>query len=128
MSVTESCVGTIDTLRQIITSPNYPKNYSLDEKCTWKLIAPKGKVFHLNVNQFHTDLYYHTLRISNGPSSSSSVMAELSGLLVPMEFKSTENAMFIEFSTDNFNPFGGFKIKYFVVDYPGRLIIPNDEV
>ena len=128
VSVAESCVGTTDILGQIIRSPNYPQNYSLDKKCTWKLTAPKGKILHLNMTQFHTDLYYHTLMIRDEASSSSSLMAELSGSLVPKEYKSTKNAMFIEFSTDKFNAFGGFQIKYDVLDYPGGSIILNTEV
>ena len=127
ISVTESCPGTTllrltsDKREQrLIRSPNYPSEYNSKQNCTWNLRSPAGTKVTLKVEDFHLEKDYDYLNILDGDNIAANYIDKLTGH-IKREYtaKSSGNAIFLQFTSDNTRTKKGFSIIY---DYEGRQL------
>ena len=107
-----------ESVKVIITSPNFPFNYDNDKKCIWRVsTSDAGLLIKATINEF--DLQYNTgsgdcpfdsLTFSDGDSSGGDVIGKYCDTIYPEVIYSTENGMYIEFQSDSFNTYKGFKV------------------
>ncbi|KAH3817724.1 hypothetical protein DPMN_119279 [Dreissena polymorpha] len=98
----------------IITSPNFPSNYTNDVQCTWDIRAPVGYLINVNFTDFELGDYIDYLKLSNGPNASSREyeLYFFFGNAPLNEFKSQSNTVRIVFTTDIRNTARGFNMTY----------------
>ena len=96
----------------LINSPNYPADCDNDEYCYWKIVVPSGRQLIIHFNEFHTEEDYDHLDVYDGPSSSSTKIATLSGSSIPLDIESSGNSLYLTFETDGSIPSRGFEIHY----------------
>ncbi len=86
--------------------------YSHNSDCQW-LISPEdtGQIY-LNFYYFNTEAGVDKLKIYDGNSNQSPLLAELSGSSVSSTIVSTGNEMFLEFKTDSANNNFGWQAVY----------------
>ncbi|XP_077527420.1 uncharacterized protein LOC144138817 [Haemaphysalis longicornis] len=53
--VSEPCGGVFMATKATITSPNYPRNYPNNKRCTYEIVAPSSHVIFLTFNFFHIE-------------------------------------------------------------------------
>jgi len=94
------------------TSPGYPGNYDHLEKCSWALTAPNQRI-SLTFESFNTELRYDYVRLYDGNSSSSPLLAQFHGDRLPSNITtSSSTKLYITFTTDGSNVRTGFSAKY----------------
>ena len=95
------------------TSPNYPNNYPNGEDCIWRISVPRGYLVKVEFFDFNTESSHDELRIHDGPSVSSPLLATLSGQLsTPREVISTRLWLWFNFRTDNNSSRRGFRATF----------------
>ncbi|CAI5443879.1 unnamed protein product [Caenorhabditis angaria] len=100
----------------IITSQNYPQNYTNNWSCN-SLLYSSSRV-QLHFTDFLTELNYDFVNIYDGQDSTQPLLARLSGNLVGtnLTYTSTGHYLYILFTTDQSNVYRGFKALFY--DYP----------
>ena len=111
------CNGTYDTIRQEITSPNYPLSYGNSMNCSWTIRVSPGKKVELRFLDFNLETApncrYDWLRAYDGTSSTAPPIGQkLCGNLTPPNIISTSNEIHVKFSTDSSVNKTGFRILY----------------
>ena len=103
-----SCIDTSNEQEQTIKSPNFPSWYGENRYCTWKIEAPVGKVVRLEFfshdigipANYDTDTCnYDSLKVNDGSSSTSNLLAGLCGMGNQSEMTSTGNTLHLEFES-----------------------------
>ena len=94
-------------------SPNYPGNYPDNERCSWGITVPSGYRLKLVFLDFYTEAGYDLLKIHDGPSSSSTEIASISGRYSSgLVYNSSGPALWFEFSSDVSVTRRGFHASY----------------
>uniref|UniRef100_UPI00398F64EE cubilin n=1 Tax=Pristiophorus japonicus TaxID=55135 RepID=UPI00398F64EE len=112
-----SCGGVVVTgdSPTFLFSPGWPNNYGTHLDCAWIIRAPQSTV---ELNILHLDIEpdrfcnYDKLVIRDGDNRLSPLLATLCGRVLPGPLRSTGDAMFIRFTTDEFTNAGGFNASY----------------
>ncbi|XP_072335393.1 cubilin-like [Scyliorhinus torazame] len=112
------CGGKLDDDSGTFTSPNYPRNYPNNAKCTWYIFVDSDEriqIIFIDVQLEATpgcsDDY---VKIYDGPSTSSPVLSTIcTGS--NRAFTSSSNAMTIHFQSDSQNTGPGFTANYFEI-------------
>ncbi|XP_052259358.1 deleted in malignant brain tumors 1 protein-like, partial [Dreissena polymorpha] len=117
------CGGVLTEPFGVITSPNFPLNYSNKVHCTWSINAQEASRINVNFTDFaieSADLCrFDYLELFNGPNASSLSIGKYCGTVPPMGFKSQLNSVHIVFSTNNDVSYKGFRMTYtFTRDCP----------
>ena len=98
------------------TSPNYPNDYPNGDNCSWGITVPRGFVVKVEFFHFSTEANHDELRIYDGPSASSSLLATLSGMLwTPLELMSTGTSLWFNFRTNSNISSQGFQATHTAV-------------
>ncbi|XP_067863171.1 cubilin [Heptranchias perlo] len=96
-------------------SPGWPNNYETDLVCAWIIRAPQATV-ELNILALDIELSlscdYDKLVIKDGDNNLSPILATLCGRELPGPLRSTGDAMFIQFTSDEEDIGGGFNASY----------------
>ncbi|XP_052251794.1 uncharacterized protein LOC127858626 isoform X2 [Dreissena polymorpha] len=99
------CGGVLTDPFGVITSPNFPSNYSNKVQCIWIINAPEGYQINVNFTNFalevHSDCRYDYLELFHGPNDSYPSVGKFCGTTPPTGFKSRSNSVLIVFSTDS---------------------------
>jgi hypothetical protein len=100
-----------------ITSPEYSDEqyvtYPLNILCAWNINAPKGELIEINFDVFDLQLYpFDVLQVRDGPTSNSTIIANLSGYSIPKPIISSGNSLHLTFISDDFLSYRGFKLNY----------------
>ena len=92
--------------------------------CQWNITAPIGKVLSIDAriflfNKSCGDMY---LKIHDGPSESSSIIAEycLNVTVSTIKFSSSGRSVWIEAKKGPLDSFGGFRISYQAIPFEGK--------
>ncbi|XP_052250988.1 deleted in malignant brain tumors 1 protein-like isoform X4 [Dreissena polymorpha] len=119
----EKCGGVLTESFGVITSPNYPSDYSRKVQCTWVINAPED--YRINVDfrdfalEYHSDCNHDYLELFNGPNASSPSFGKFCWTAPPKGFTSQSNSARIVFSTDSSDSARGFNLTYtFYADCP----------
>lgn len=102
-----------------ITSPYYPHKYPSNSNCKIKIAAPENFVITLVINDLTMEMEencsYDKLEIKNGLTQDSPLLETFCGRLYEKSnVTSSENHVFIDFTTDNFAEFTGFHLQYWI--------------
>ena len=95
-----------------INSPCYPNNYEKMLEVIWKIHAEKGQKILVDFIDFNTEECYDCLRAGNGDdfTDPSTALFYWSGFNLPPRFASTENVMWLRFTTDRLFERYGFSL------------------
>ncbi|KAG8515901.1 Cubilin, partial [Galemys pyrenaicus] len=124
-SLHKSCGGYLHANRGIITSPNYPDNYTPNLNCSWHVLVQSGLTIAVHFEQpfqipngdsscNHGDY----LVLKNGPDIHSPPLGthgrngHFCGNSPSTTLFTSDNQMFVQFISDNSYEGQGFKIKY----------------
>ena len=103
----------LQSLRGIISSPEYPNMYPSYSNCTWKISVPRGYRIVLQFITFEVETHpdvicpYDYLSISAGGNS-----WRMCGKSLPKNITSKSNSMNIRFVTDGSNNMQGFLARF----------------
>ncbi len=87
------------------------------QTCVWTLTATPGQVLQLDFTAFSTESHFDFVTIFDGPSTSSPILASVSGgSLTQTWYRSTGGVMFIRFATDQSVTSSGFSATFTSVD------------
>ncbi|XP_065344562.1 cubilin [Cloeon dipterum] len=118
----------------IITSLNYPNNYSNSKECIYQIAQPLHKSIILEFLDFdieaHQRCLHDSVTIRDGPSESSQFLGKFCGKKPPPITISTRNFLWIKFKTDATVVKKGFAANYTVVDTTcgGILVNPTGDI
>lgn len=100
----------------IITSPNYPNNYSNNTVCVWNITTTPGHRIQIIFNYFqiesHQECAYDHLSVYNGNSIKGFILGRFCGNVRPPPVTTTSNQMYIMFKADSSGQKRGFSIEY----------------
>ena len=119
LKVEASCHNTNDEETSTIESPNYPSNYQNSKHCTWKITAPTDT--RIKISSFlysmesSSNCEYDSLKIYDGPTSSSNRKARLCGRSSYSGLISTSNTLLLIFNSDGSTGYTGFQLTYSVI-------------
>nr|XP_054752325.1 uncharacterized protein LOC129257911 [Lytechinus pictus] len=118
----------ISPLTRTIRSPNYPLPYDINRYCLWSIVSSSGAPIRAVVNDFKTEGQYDILDVGTGRGDSAvsldTRVSQLSGH-VNESFTTNSILMWLAFTTDGSNNFGGFEITFFD-DMCSNEIITDD--
>ncbi|XP_065639868.1 cubilin isoform X2 [Hydra vulgaris] len=101
----------------MITSPNFPNNYSPNQDCNWYLTSPEGTLIVLTFIEIDIepagDCYYDYLIIRDGLKSSSPLLGRFCGNNRVPDIRSTSNKVLLNFYSDDRNSYKGFVLKWY---------------
>ncbi|KAJ8023391.1 Procollagen C-endopeptidase enhancer 1 [Holothuria leucospilota] len=103
----------IDRSGASISSPNFPRDYNNNERCTYHVVAPIGSVVMLYFNHLDIEgnLYreeYHDVLEVKHWDASTTFTRKLCGFNVPSPIYSLGNEMNLTFQTDSVTTASGF--------------------
>ncbi|XP_048417522.2 cubilin isoform X2 [Stegostoma tigrinum] len=113
-----ACGGVVVTADTptFLFSPGWPNMYENHLDCSWVIRAPQGTV-ELNILALDIEpnvrCFYDKLVIRDGDNSHSPVLATLCGRQLPGPVRSSGDAMFIRFTSDEETNGGGFNASYY---------------
>nr|DBA25188.1 TPA: hypothetical protein GDO54_012746 [Pyxicephalus adspersus] len=106
------CGGIQSGVAGVISSPNYPGNYTAGSNCAWHLEAPEGQIITLSFAYFHLEYHiecrWDSLTIVNGALPSSPPIGQYCGSTSPGTVQSGTNKLLVIFNADNTIHEGGF--------------------
>ena len=103
-------IAAIETAQ--INSPFYPNNYDSNLDVVWTIHAEKGQKILVDFIDYNTEACRDHLRAGNGDdfTDPSTALFYWSGFNLPPRFASTENVMWLRFTTDRFLKRYGFSL------------------
>ncbi|XP_048462936.1 cubilin [Rhincodon typus] len=113
-----ACGGVVVTADTptFLFSPGWPNKYENHLDCSWVIRAPQGTV-ELNILALDIEpnalCFYDKLVIRDGDNSHSPILATLCGRKLPGPVRSSGDAMFIRFISDEETNGGGFNASYY---------------
>ncbi|OWK59671.1 Cubilin, partial [Lonchura striata] len=121
----KSCGGYLHTSRGVITSPNYPQNYSPNLNCSWHVVVATGFIIAVHFEQPFQIKSEDTscilgdyVELKNGldntapPLVSARGNGRFCGSSPISTMYTTDNQLFVHFTSDSRNEGQGFKLKY----------------
>ncbi|KAM5158320.1 cubilin [Mantella aurantiaca] len=106
------CGGIQSGVAGVISSPNYPGNYTAGSHCAWHLEAPEGQIITLSFAYFdleqHVVCRWDSVTIVNGALPSSPLIGQYCGTASPGTVQSGANKLLVIFNADNSIHGGGF--------------------
>jgi len=114
----EICGGDLKDLKSTIRSPNYPKNYTENLTCIWKISVPEKYRINLKFKEFETQACCDCVEIFDGnlDKNNWNPLGKFCGSTKPHRLISAYNNMTIKFTTDNSINYKGFIAEYEVED------------
>ena len=97
-----------------LSSPDYPINYPNHKRCTWGITVPGDNRILVAFDKFNTQRNADVLKIHDGASNSSDVLATLIGDLPGSTYGSSGPSLWFEFTTDGSITAKGFHATYTV--------------
>ena len=118
VTATSSCSGLLVTRSRSsgIIFSNRNGEYSNGMTCSWTLSSNTN--IRLVFFRFQTEGTHDKVRVYNGRSSSSSFLGEFDGSSLPSVITSSNNALYIRFTTD-----GSVTKTGFAASYHGKIVL-----
>jgi len=95
--------------------------YSSNQICSFTISAPYGQVVVLNFTRFATQLNVDLVQVYDGITNSYPLMLAASGTDLPPIQTSTQQNMFVRFTTDGQNNYAGYSADYHFGNVPNRV-------
>ncbi|XP_054027363.1 cubilin [Dryobates pubescens] len=121
----KSCGGYLHTSRGVITSPNYPQDYAPNMNCSWRVVVASGFIIAVHFEQpFQVESEDTScslgdyVELKNGldnaapPLASRGGNGRVCGSSPISTMHTTDNQLFVHFSSDSRNEGQGFKLTY----------------
>eukprot|EP00062_Callorhinchus_milii_P016178 gi/632967218/ref/XP_007899854.1/ PREDICTED: CUB and sushi domain-containing protein 3 [Callorhinchus milii] len=115
----DGCGGTVQGSSGIVSSPNFPGEYSNNADCTWTIAAEPGDTISLIFTDFQLEEKYDYLEIEG----SEPPLIWLSGMNLPPPIISSKNWLRLHFISDNNHRHRGYSAQYQVkkaIDFKSR--------
>eukprot|EP00794_Sanderia_malayensis_P015802 gene15802-17395_t len=109
------CGSSVSAPSGAFASPGYPLSYKNDIICNLIITVKYGYRVRLTMHDFKTEKKYDNLKIRNGGSSSSALLATLSGSPNLTSYTTTLNQMYLHFQTDGSVVNTGFNVSWSTV-------------
>ncbi|XP_034056770.1 CUB and sushi domain-containing protein 3-like isoform X4 [Gymnodraco acuticeps] len=106
------CGGHYSAPTGVILSPGWPGYYKDSLSCEWVIESEPGRSIKATFDRFQTELGYDFLEIHDGPNLLSPLVGSFNGTQVPQFLFSSNNFLYLLFTTDNSRSNAGFKIVY----------------
>jgi len=120
LTVITSCDDTSNERKETLHTPNFPSVYGHNRHCTWKIVAPIGRLVKFDTFSYEIEggstCQYDALKIYDGSSADSNVIANLCGSNTENGLISTGRALFLEFDSDGSSDKSGFSIRYSLIE------------
>ncbi|AWP21874.1 putative CUB and sushi domain-containing protein 2 [Scophthalmus maximus] len=104
----DGCGGTLRGQSGVITTPNYPAEYSNNADCTWTVLAEPGDTIALVFSDFQLEDDYDLLEVSGTDGSSQ----WFTGPNLPSPIISSKNWLRLHFTSDGNHKLRGFSAQY----------------
>ncbi|KAH0568173.1 hypothetical protein KQX54_019308 [Cotesia glomerata] len=128
------CVNKIHGFSGVIESPNFPEKYSSSVNCSWIIDAPIGNKINITFSHFdlesssEEECKYDYLLIKEGSEGQfNTQLGKYCDSRLPPKITSKEPQVSINFLTDEYYVYGGFRLEWVVVGCGGHLIRPIGE-
>ncbi|XP_002071743.3 cubilin homolog [Drosophila willistoni] len=112
----QSCGGHINGIEGVLTSPEYPMNYSSDLDCHWHLTSPRMTRMALQLDmldlEVSKDCSHDFIEIRNGGYNTSSLIGTFCGQDFPRILPGFTNEMYIRFHSDASVSGRGFRLHW----------------
>ena len=119
-----TCDGTSNTWKPslsldcppVITSPNFPENYNINEEFEKLIEVPKGKIIYIQFTHFNIEWYpsdpchYDWVMIIDG--NGTELLPKSCGVDIPGDVVSLTNKVTVKFSSDQYGTRSGFRLIY----------------
>ena len=104
-------------MKKEINTPNYPRNYGASKTCYWNISTSPGNYIQTKVIDFELEYSnncrFDYLQIYDGGSSSANPLGpKHCGSTIPRIKISSSNRLYLEWRSDGFRHFSGFKISF----------------
>ncbi|EFN89302.1 Cubilin, partial [Harpegnathos saltator] len=120
----------------VIESPNFPNKYEHAMNCSWIIEAPIGNKINLTFSHFDLEgrgdsdnicqFDYLEIKEGEGDTPNSELGRFCGSVNLPLKISSTQNQIFINFVTDSFIAFNGFRLEWLTHGCGGILSKPVD--
>ncbi|XP_061731793.1 bone morphogenetic protein 1-like isoform X2 [Nerophis ophidion] len=112
-----ACGGFITKLNGSFTTPGWPKEYPSNKNCVWQLVAPVQHRITLVFDVFDIEgndvCKYDYVDVRSGATADANLHGKFCGEEKPDPVTSQQNAMRVEFKSDNTVSKRGFKAHFF---------------
>ncbi|XP_053120680.1 cubilin [Hemicordylus capensis] len=121
----KSCGGSSEADRGVIFSPNYPQMYPPNQNCSWHVLVTAGFIIGVHFEQLFQVLnedascsHGDYVELRNGPDLSAPPLGpsggngHFCGSSSISTMYTTDNQLFVRFSSDSSNEGQGFKLKF----------------
>ena len=99
---------------QILTSPNYPRDYPGGLECLYVISTGKGKIITLEIEDLDMEPEKDFVLIRDGPTADDRVLATLTGNKPKRTFiSSTGSQLYVYTKTDQADSRRGYRIRYY---------------
>lgn len=130
------CSNVIHGFNGVIESPNFPDKYPSNINCTWIIDAPKGNKVNITFSHFELEstssdgCKYDYLELREGSNDSPDTeLGRYCGTdVLPPKISSTQHRVYIDFKTDDYFTFGGFRLEWVINGCGGYLNRPAGEL
>ena len=116
---------TLDESSGVITSPFYPRRYPKNQRCSWQIIASKGKRIVLDIEYMHIgdcgDCSCDYLEVDYGLSSDGVSTGRKCGSSRVAYYSLRENLKVLFISSGYYRGYRGFRATYTQVNLTGKL-------
>lgn len=119
------CNTEVRGLSGVIESPNFPNVYPHNRNCTWTISAPLGNT--INITFSHFDVEEHSVSPDTSVAPGTCVfdyveirqpngtLKRFCGSNIPEEVASTQDKVFVQFSSDISVAHNGFRLEWRVI-------------
>ncbi|KAK2582771.1 hypothetical protein KPH14_005036 [Odynerus spinipes] len=131
-----ACHNKVHGFRGVIESPNFPNTYEHSTNCSWTIDAPIGNRINLTFSHFDLEgneqksvCQYDYLKITEGSGDvANNELGLFCGSDVPKRIHSSQPQVFLQFVTDGYIAYGGFRLEWVVDGCGGHLTRPFDVI
>lgn len=119
----------------MIESPNFPDKYEHSTNCSWIIEAPIGNKINLTFSHFDLEgnnepngnCEFDYLQISEGEHDTAETeLGRYCGdVNLPLKISSTQHLVFINFVTDSYIAFNGFRLEWTIYGCGGHVTKPD---
>ncbi|XP_015810319.3 cubilin [Nothobranchius furzeri] len=128
VQVQGGCGGPVTAPSGEIHSPSYPNTYPNNADCSWVISVDLGHRVLFNFTDLdienHSNCLWDYVAIHDGPSISSSLLAQVCGTSIPPPITSTTNTIYVRFRSDSSLNHRGFSARF--SEACGTTILTDD--
>lgn len=119
------CKFTVTGSSGIIKSPNYPNNYPTNKVCTWTIkvgATEEIELEFLNVDvEGDSNCRYDYIEVRDGGNEYAAFKKKFCGNTIPEVIKSSGDALYVEFFSDQSGTKSGFYASWKAIDAAGHF-------